>query len=248
MTNPVPSAHSEFNPPRTNQLTVVVVEDDHGIQELLRFTLERCGYQTFCADSAEQAEALLRKSLPDVMIIDWMLPGISGLTLTRKLRADVRTRSLPVIMVTARGEEPDRVAGLEGGADDYIVKPFSPKELIARVQAVLRRRAPELAGGTLHMGSLQLDTDSHEARVNGERITLTPAEFRLLRFLMANPGRVYTRQQLLDSVWGDHVYIEDRTVDAHIRRLRVALGPDAEQMVETVRGAGYKLSISPERR
>jgi two-component system phosphate regulon response regulator PhoB len=240
-------AQSETNQPRTNQPSVVVVEDDHGIQELLRFTLERGGFQTFCADSAEQAELLLRKSLPDVVIIDWMLPGLSGLALTRKLRADLRTRGLPVIMVTARGEEPDRVAGLEGGADDYIVKPFSPKELIARVQAVLRRRAPELAGGVLNLGPLQLDTDSHEARVNGERITLTPAEFRLLRFLMANPGRVYTRQQLLDNVWGDHVYIEDRTVDAHIRRLRVALGPQAEQMVETVRGAGYKLSASAER-
>jgi two-component system, OmpR family, phosphate regulon response regulator PhoB len=248
MTKSVHSAHAEPNPPRSNQTTVVVVEDDKGIQELLRFTLERGGYQTFCADSAEQAEALLHQSLPDVVIIDWMLPGISGLALTRKLRADSRTRSLPIIMVTARGEEPDRVSGLEGGADDYIVKPFSPKELIARVQAVLRRRTPELAGGTLNIGPLQLDTDSHEARVNGERIALTPAEFRLLRFLMANPGRVYTRQQLLDSVWGDHVYIEDRTVDAHIRRLRVALGPHAEQMVETVRGAGYKLSASPERR
>jgi two-component system, OmpR family, phosphate regulon response regulator PhoB len=232
---------------RSNLPTVVVVEDDHGIQELLRFTLERGGYQALCADSAEQAELLLRQSLPDVVIIDWMLPGLSGLALTRKLRNDARTRGLPIIMVTARGEEPDRVAGLEGGADDYIVKPFSPKELIARVQAVLRRRAPELAGGTLTLGPLQLDTDSHEARVSGERIALTPAEFRLLRFFMANPGRVYTRQQLLDNVWGDHVYIEDRTVDAHIRRLRVALGAQAEQMVETVRGAGYKLSTSVER-
>ena len=232
---------------RSNLPTVVVVEDDHGIQELLRFTLERGGYQALCADSAEQAELLLRQSLPDVVIIDWMLPGLSGLALTRKLRSDARTRGLPIIMVTARGEEPDRVAGLEGGADDYIVKPFSPKELIARVQAVLRRRAPELAGGTLTLGPLQLDTDSHEARVSGERIALTPAEFRLLRFFMANPGRVYTRQQLLDNVWGDHVYIEDRTVDAHIRRLRVALGAQAEQMVETVRGAGYKLSTSVER-
>ena len=232
---------------RSNLPTVVVVEDDHGIQELLRFTLERGGYQALCADSAEQAELLLRQSLPDVVIIDWMLPGLSGLALTRKLRNDARTRGLPIIMVTARGEEPDRVAGLEGGADDYIVKPFSPKELIARVQAVLRRRAPELAGGTLTLGPLQLDTDSHEARVSGERIALTPAEFRLLRFFMANPGRVYTRQQLLDNVWGDHVYIEDRTVDAHIRRLRVALGAQAEQMVETVLGAGYKLSTSLER-
>lgn len=246
MSQIVHSEPASATPTRNNQTTIVVVEDDHAIQELLRFTLERGGYKTFVADSAEQGDSLLNQSLPDVVIVDWMLPGQSGLSFTRKLRADPRTRNLPIIMVTARGEEPDRVAGLEGGADDYIVKPFSPKELIARVQAVLRRRAPELAGGVLGIGPLQLDTDSHEARVNGERITLTPAEFRLLRFLMANPGRVYTRQQLLDNVWGDHVYIEDRTVDAHIRRLRVALGPQAEQMVETVRGAGYKLS-APEK-
>lgn len=234
-------------PPRTPLPTIVVVEDDKGIQELLRFTLERGGYHAVCADSAEDAEQRLRTTLPDVVIIDWMLPGMSGLALTRRLRGEARTRQLPIIMVTARGEEPDRVAGLEGGADDYIVKPFSPKELLARVHAVLRRRAPELGSETLGVGPLRLDTVSHEARVNGQRITLTPAEFRLLRFLMANPGRVYTRQQLLDSVWGDHVYIEERTVDAHVRRLRVALGPAAEQMVETVRGAGYKLVNLPER-
>lgn len=230
---------------RSAQSRVLVVEDDRGIQELLRYTLERAGYAAVCVDSAEAAEGALREVLPDVVIIDWMLPGISGLTLTKRLRGEARTRSLPIIMVTARGEEPDRVAGLEGGADDYLVKPFSPKELLARVQAVLRRRAPELAEEVLSIGPLTLDTVSHEARVKGERITLTPAEFRLLRFLMANPGRVYSRQQLLDNVWGDHVYIEERTVDAHVRRLRVALGPAAEEMVETVRGAGYKLVALP---
>ncbi|WP_291995302.1 phosphate regulon transcriptional regulator PhoB [Candidatus Accumulibacter sp. ACC003] len=221
---------------------VLVVEDDKGIQELLRFTLLRGGYQPLCADSAEHAETLLRETLPDIALIDWMLPGRSGLALTGRLRNDPRTRALPIILLTARGEEADRVAGLEGGADDYIVKPFSPKELLARVQAVLRRCAPEYVKGTLNAGPVELDTVSHEARIDGRRITLTPTEFRLLRFLMANPGRVYTRQQLLDNVWGDHVYIEDRTVDIHIRRLRVALGPTAEQLVETVRGSGYKLS------
>ena len=221
---------------------ILVVEDDKGIQELLRFTLVCGGYQPFCADTAEEAETLLRTTLPDLALIDWMLPGKSGLALTARLRSDPRTRNLAVILLTARGEESDRVAGLEGGADDYIVKPFSPKELIARVQAVLRRCAPEFVKGTLSAGPIELDTVSHEARVDGQRITLTPTEFRLLRFLIANPGRVYSRQQLLDNVWGDHVYIEDRTVDIHIRRLRVALGPAAEQMVETVRGAGYKLS------
>ena len=222
---------------------ILVVEDDKGIQELLRFTLVRGGYQPLCADTAEQAETLLGETLPDIALIDWMLPGKSGLALTARLRSDRRTRHLPIIILTARGEENDRVAGLEGGADDYIVKPFSPKELVARVQAVLRRCAPEFIKGTLSAGPIELDTVSHEARVNGERITLTPTEFRLLRFLIANPGRVYTRQQLLDNVWGDHVYIEDRTVDIHIRRLRVALGPAAEQVVETVRGAGYKLTV-----
>lgn len=221
---------------------ILVVEDDKGIQELLRFTLVCGGYQPLCADTAEEAEALLRTTLPDLALIDWMLPGKSGLALTARLRSDPRTRKLAVILLTARGEESDRVAGLEGGADDYIVKPFSPKELVARVQAVLRRCAPEFVKGTLSAGPIELDTVSYEARVEGQRIMLTPTEFRLLRFLMANPGRVYSRQQLLDNVWGDHVYIEDRTVDIHIRRLRVALGPAAEQMVETVRGAGYKLT------
>ena len=225
---------------------VLVVEDDKGIQELLRFTLVCGGYQPLCADTAEEAEELLRETLPDIALIDWMLPGKSGLALIGKLRGERRTRSLPIILLTARGEETDRVAGLEGGADDYIVKPFSPKELLARVQAVLRRCAPEFVKGTLRVGPIELDTVAYEARVDGRRITLTPTEFRLLRFLMASPGRVYTRQQLLDNVWGDHVYIEDRTVDIHIRRLRVALGARAEQMVETVRGAGYKLIASSE--
>ncbi len=229
-----------------SQPSVLVVEDDNGIQELLRFTLLRGGYQPLCADSAEHAETLLRDTLPDIALIDWMLPGRSGLALTGRLRNESRTRGLPIILLTARGEEGDRVAGLEGGADDYIVKPFSPKELLARVQAVLRRCAPEYARGTLRAGPVELDTVSHEARRDGQRINLTPTEFRLLRFLMANPGRVYTRQQLLDNVWGDHVYIEDRTVDIHVRRLRVALGPTAEQIIETVRGAGYKLADRPE--
>jgi len=220
---------------------ILVVEDDKAIQELLRFTLICGGYQPLCADSAEGAEALLREILPDLLLVDWMLPGRSGLALIGRLRNAPRTRKLPLILLTARGEEGDRVTGLESGADDYIVKPFSPKELIARVQAVLRRCTPELVEGTLSAGPIELDTVSHEARVGGQRINLTPTEYRLLRFLIANPGRVYSRQQLLDAVWGDGVYIEDRTVDIHIRRLRVALGPEAEQMVETVRGAGYKL-------
>ncbi len=224
---------------------LLFVEDDKGIQAFLRFTLVCAGYEPLCADSTEQAEALVRGRLPDIALIDWMLPGQSGLVLTRNRRRERRTRKLPIIMLTARGEEADRVAGLEGGADDYIVKPFSPKELVARVQALLRRCAPEFARGTLVVGPLELDTVAYEARVEGQRISLTPTEFRLLRFLMGNPGRVYSRQQLLDHVWGEHVYIEDRTVDIHIRRLRLALGPVAEHLVATVRGAGYKLSAPP---
>ena len=225
----------------TDRPQILIVEDDKGIQELLRFTLVCGAYRPLCADSAEGAEALLRTTLPDLLLIDWMLPGQSGLTLTRRLRGDPQTRKVPIILLTARGEEGDRVTGLESGADDYVVKPFSPKELIARVQAVLRRCAPERVSGTLRAGPIELDTVSHEARVTGQRVNLTPTEYRLLRFLMAHPGRVYSRQQLLDAVWGDGVYIEDRTVDILIRRLRVALGPKAEPMVETVRGAGYKL-------
>lgn len=230
----------------SNLPVVLVVEDDKGIQELLRFTLVCGSYHAVCADSAEQAETLLRETLPDIALIDWMLPGQSGLTLTSRLRSDRRTRNLPIIMLTARGEEADRIAGLEGGADDYIVKPFSPKELLARVQAVLRRCAPEFAKGTLRVGPVTLDTVSHEVQVGGQRIMLTPTEFRLLRFFMGNPGRVYSRSQLLDNVWGDHVYIEDRTVDIHIRRLRVALGPLADSLVETVRGTGYKMNAPAE--
>lgn len=221
---------------------VLVVEDDQGIQDLLQFTLVRGGYRPLCADTAERAETLLRKGVPDIAVIDWMLPGKSGLTLVGKIRSDSRTRTLPIILVTARGEEADRVAGLEGGADDYIVKPFSPKELLARIQAVLRRCTPELAKGILRAGPIDLDTVSYEVRVEGQRVTVTPTEFRLLRFLMANPGRVYSRQQLLDAVWGNQVYVEDRTVDIHIRRLRVALGSAGERVIETVRGAGYKLT------
>jgi two-component system phosphate regulon response regulator PhoB len=234
-----------MNRPESSLPLILVVEDDKGIQELLRFTLVCGAYQPLCADSAEEAEGLLSSCLPDLALIDWMLPGKSGLLLTRRLRSDRRTQRLPIILLTARGEEADRVAGLEGGADDYIVKPFSPKELLARLQAVLRRCAPEFVKSTFCVGPIELDTVAHEARVGGRRIALTPTEFRLLRFLMANPGRVYSRQQLLDHVWGDHVYIEDRTVDIHIRRLRVALGPVAEALVETVRGAGYKLGASP---
>ena len=222
---------------------VLVVEDDPAIQELIRFTLEKAGMKVTAAASAEAALAALRAELPDAVLIDWMLPKMSGLALARHLRESARTGKLPLIMVTARGEEADRVAGLEQGADDYLVKPFSPRELLARIQAVLRRRAPHAAETTLVFGPLQLDPVAYEVSLDGKPVELAPTEFKLLRFFMAHPGRVFSRPQVLDQVWGDHVFIEERTVDVHIRRLRQALGPQGEQLIETVRGAGYKLAL-----
>ena len=222
---------------------VLVVEDDPAIQELIRFTLQKAGLKPIAALSGEAAQAALNAELPDVVLIDWMLPKLSGLALARELRAAARTAKLPLIMVTAKGEEGDRVAGLEGGADDYLVKPFSPRALVARIQAVLRRRAPHAAEMTLAVGPLQLDPISYEVTLDGRAVELASAEFKLLRFFMAHPGRVFSRAQVLDQVWGDHVFIEERTVDVHIRRLRQALGPKGEALLETVRGAGYKLTL-----
>lgn len=224
---------------------ILVVEDEPAVQELMRYTLEQAGMLAFTASSAEDALASLRESLPDAVLIDWMLPNKSGLALARELRETERTASLPLIIVTARGEESDRVKGLDQGADDYVVKPFSPRELIARIQAVLRRRAPHASDAELTAGGLTLSPVSHEVMFNGKAVELGPTEFRLLHFFLAHPERVYTRAQLLDQVWGDHVFIEERTVDVHIRRLRVALGSngdDGEDLIRTVRGSGYKLS------
>ena len=224
---------------------ILVVEDEPAVQELMRYTLEQAGMLAFTASSAEDALASLRDELPDAVLIDWMLPNKSGLALARELRESERTASLPLIMVTARGEESDRVKGLDQGADDYVVKPFSPRELVARIQAVLRRRAPHASDAELAAGGLTLNPVSHEVMLNGKGIELGPTEFRLLHFFLAHPERVYSRAQLLDQVWGDHVFIEERTVDVHIRRLRVALGSngdEGEDLIRTVRGSGYKLS------
>jgi two-component system phosphate regulon response regulator PhoB len=180
--------------------------------------------------------------LPDVILLDWMLPGQSGLQLARRWRADPRTKTIPILMLTARGDEPDKVAGLDAGADDYITKPFSTQELLARIRAVLRRRAPEQASDVIRLGPLMLDGATHRVSFHDEPIKLGPTEFKLLNYLMHNPERVHSRSQLLDRVWGDHVFIEERTVDVHIKRLREALG-DAGRMVETVRGAGYRLTL-----
>ena len=221
--------------------TILVVEDEPAIQELLAVNLKHNGFLVVRAGSAEDAEAVIRATLPDLLILDWMLPGKSGVALAKKLRGDERTRELPIIMLTARVHEEDKVLGLEAGADDYITKPFSPKELVARVRAVLRRRQPHLAGDVVEIGALSLNPATHRVIAAGQPVELGPTEFRLLLFFMSHPERVYSRAQLLDEVWGDHVFIEERTVDVHIRRLRATLEPTGEhERVETVRGAGYR--------
>ena len=224
--------------------SILVVEDEPAIQELLRINLEDAGFAVRTVADAEAALGEIKRALPDLLLLDWMLPGQSGLTLARGLRGEARTRELPIIMVTARGDEGDRVAGLEAWVDDYVTKPFSPRELKARIKAVLRRRAPEAAQESLSVGPLQLDPATHRVTASGAPVQLGPTEFRLLKFLLARPERVHSRAQLLDQVWGDHVYIEDRTVDVHIRRLRLALQPfGADKLIETVRGAGYRLAL-----
>ena len=223
--------------------SILVVEDEPAIQELLRVNLEDAGFSVHAVADAESAQAQIRSALPDLVLLDWMLPGQSGLAFARTLRGDARTRELPIIMVTARSDEADRVAGLEVWVDDYVTKPFSPRELKARIKSVLRRRAPESAQEALRVGTLELDPVTHRASAGGIPVALGPTEFRLLKFLMARPERVHSRTQLLDQVWGDHVYIEERTVDVHIRRLRLALEPAGHQhMIETVRGSGYRLA------
>ena len=224
--------------------TILVVEDEPAILELLKVNLVDAGYEVRAAGDAETAQLMLRESLPSLLLLDWMLPGQSGLAFAKQLRADARTKELPVIMVTARTDEADRVAGLEAWVDDYVTKPFSTRELKARIKSVLRRRAPEAAQEALAAGALKLDPSTHRVTVNGQPVVLGPTEFRLLRFFLARPERVHTRSQLLDQVWGDHVYIEERTVDVHIRRLRLALEPFGhDNLIETVRGSGYRLAV-----
>jgi two-component system, OmpR family, phosphate regulon response regulator PhoB len=223
--------------------TVLVVEDEPAILELIKVNLVDAGYDVQGAPDAETAQALLKTSLPDLVLLDWMLPGQSGLAFARELRASARTKELPIIMVTARTDEADKVAGLEAWVDDYVTKPFSPRELKARIKAVLRRRAPEAAQEPLAAGLLRLDPSTHRVTVEGQPVHIGPTEFRLLRFFLARPERVHSRAQLLDQVWGDQVYIEERTVDVHIRRLRLALEPFGQDaLIETVRGSGYRLA------
>ena len=223
--------------------TILVVEDEPAIQELIAYNLKQAGHQPLRADNAEQAMNLVQNALPDLVLLDWMLPGQSGIDFARRLRTDKRTRMVPIIMLTARSDEQDKLTGLDSGADDYITKPFSPRELNARIKAVLRRRAPQMTDDTVQLGGLKLDPASHRISGNGEPVILGPTEFRLLHFLMTHPERVHSRTQLLDQVWGDHVFVEERTVDVHIRRLRKALEPTRlDGLVQTVRGTGYRFS------
>lgn len=223
--------------------TILVVEDEHAIQELISVNLNFMGYKVLRAYNAEQAQQLIDAELPDLILLDWMLPTISGLSVARALRQNERTKQVPIIMLTAKSTEEDKVAGLESGADDYITKPFSPKELVARIRAVLRRRSPELAGDIVTVAGLQLDPHAHRVTGHDKALNLGPTEFRILNFLMTHTDRVFSRSQLLDYIWGDHVFLEERTIDVHIRRLRQALEPSGHHLlIETVRGSGYRFS------
>ena len=225
--------------------TILVVEDEPGIQEVLKFNLGQHGHDVLVAADADDAFDLLRGTLPDLILLDWMLPGMSGIDFARRVRADHRLKAVPIIMLTARTDERDKVLGLDIGADDYITKPFSPRELMARIKAVLRRRAPQMTEDPVEIAGLRLDPVSHRVFGDGKPLELGPTEFRLLHVLMTQPERVYSRSQLLDHVWGDHVFVEERTVDVHIRRLRSALEQTGHnRLIQTVRGSGYRLSAT----
>jgi two-component system, OmpR family, phosphate regulon response regulator PhoB len=223
---------------------VLIVEDEPSIAELISVNLRHNGFQPVWAEHGLAAQRELDAVLPDVILLDWMLPGQSGLALARKWRVDARTKSIPILILTARGDEPDKVAGLDAGADDYVTKPFSTQELLARIRAVLRRRAPEQVSDTVAIGELALDAAAHRVTWRADVLKIGPTEFKLLHYLMKHPERVHSRSQLLDKVWGDHVFIEERTVDVHVKRLRESLGA-AGAMIETVRGAGYRLAAQP---
>ena len=220
---------------------VLIVEDEPSIAELIAVNLRHNGFQPVWAEDGTAAQREMDAVLPDAILLDWMLPGQSGLQLARKWRGEPRTKGVPILMLTARGDEPDKVQGLDSGADDYITKPFSTQELLARIRAVLRRRAPEQVSDSVKLGELMLDAATYRVSWKDKPLKLGPTEFKLLHYLMKHPERVHSRQQLLDKVWGDHVYIEERTVDVHVKRLRESLG-DAGGMIETVRGAGYRLT------
>ena len=230
---------------------VLVVEDEPSIAELIAINLTHAGYEVEKVMQTDLALAAMKERLPSLVILDWMLPGKSGVQFAKELRANDRTRGLPILMLTAKSEEADKIMGLDSGADDYVTKPFSPKELIARVRALLRRQAPIEDTGPLTLGPLKLDPSSHRVLANWPNseprpVSLGPTEYRLLQYFMANPERVHSRTNLLDKVWGNEVYIEERTVDVHIKRLRAALAPvDCDRFIETVRGSGYRITKTP---
>lgn len=221
---------------------ILIVEDEPAIAELIAVNLRHGGFDPVVAHESVTAQREIEAVLPDAILLDWMLPGQSGIALARQWRKQERTKSIPILMLTAKGDEPDKVAGLDAGADDYITKPFSTKELLARIRAVLRRRTPETANDSVTVGRLVLDAATHRITFEDRELKLGPTEFKLLHFFMKHAERVHSRGSLLDKVWGDHVFIEERTVDVHVKRLREALG-EAGVMVETVRGAGYRLTV-----
>ena len=223
--------------------TILVVDDEPDIREVMRFALENAEFQVIEAGHADEARRLLGQGNPDLILLDWMLPGRSGLELAQQLKQSAKTRNIPIIMVSARGEEEDRVKGLDTGADDYIAKPFSPREMVARVNAVLRRARPEELEDEIEIAGLRIDNVSHRVSVEGRQVDIAPTEYRLLYFFMTHADRAYSRSQLLDQVWGDQVYVEERTVDVHVRRLRKALEPSShDRLLQTVRGVGYRFS------
>jgi len=225
---------------------ILVVEDERPIREMIAFGLRRAGFEVREAADARSGRAEVANKLPDLLLVDWMLPDTSGLEFTRALKRDRETRELPVIMLTARAEEGDKVAGLEGGADDYITKPFSPRELLARINAVLRRALPAEGSERIDIEGLVLDQSSQRVSAGERTVALGPTEYRMLAFFMTHPERVYTREQLLDRVWGGNVYVEERTIDVHIRRLRKALEEFGyDRLIQTVRGSGYRFSARP---
>lgn len=225
---------------------ILIVEDELAIAEMLTFVLEKQGFNTVAADNFDTAINMLVEPYPDLILLDWMFPGGDGIQLAKHLKSNDHTAKIPIIMLTARGEEEDKIRGLEVGADDYITKPFSPKELIARIKAVFRRSAPTCLEDSIEVNNLVLNPLTHRVSIGKQTIDMGPTEFRLLHFFMTHPERVYSREQLLDQVWGTNVYVEDRTVDVHIRRLRKSIGiDDHDKLIQTVRGTGYRFSIRP---
>ena len=226
--------------------SILVVDDEAAVRDQLAANLQHAGYKVRCAGDVPQAEALVRDTRPDLVLLDWVLPGIPGLTFARRLRADQRTREVAIVLLTARAEEQDKITALDSGCDDYVTKPFSAGELLARIKAVMRRRAPQLADDVVEIAGLKIDPSAQQVSAGGEAVDLWTTELRLLHFFMTHPGRIFSRAKLLDEVWGEHVFVEERTVDVHIRRLRQALTPTGhDKLIETMRGQGYRFRSDP---